>query len=141
MQKEVREAFGIHYKWTVLEYAQVCRSVDEACREFEIPRSTFYGWKNAFEKEGKVSLARKKPIARNHPRSLAQDVVDKILHLRRTYKLGPERITWYLDRYHWIKTAVSTVYRPLVRNDMRRLTKNSPRRAIHTLTITRSTME
>jgi len=93
MQKEVREAFRVHFKWTVLEYAKVCCNVSEVCREFEVPRSTFYNWKKAFDKEGKAGLARKKPIARNHPRSLAQDVVDKILHLRQIYKLGPERIT------------------------------------------------
>jgi transposase len=132
MQKEVREAFRIHFKWTVLEYAKVCRTVAKACREFEVPRSTFYNWKKAFYKEGKSGLARKKPIARNHPRSLAQDVVDKILHLRQIYKLGPERITWYLERYHGIKTSESSVYRTLVRNGLRRLPKNAPRRAIHT---------
>jgi transposase InsO family protein len=132
MQKEVREAFRVQFKWSVLEYAKGCRTVAKACREFEIPRSTFYGWKKAFDKEGKAGLFRKKPVARNHPRSLAQDVVDKILDLRQTYKLGPERITWYLERYHGIKTSVSSVYRTLVRNGMRRLPKSSPRRAIHT---------
>ncbi len=132
MQKEVREAFRVQFKWSVLEYAKGCRTVAKACREFEIPRSTFYGWKKAFDKEGKAGLVRKKPVARNHPRSLAQDVVDKILDLRQTYKLGPERITWYLERYHGIKTSVSSVYRTLVRNGMRRLPKSSPRRAIHT---------
>ena len=132
MQKEVREAFRVHFKWTVIEYANVCRTVTKACREFKVPRSTFYNWKRAFDKEGKAGLARKKPIARNHPRSLAQDVVDKILHLRQTYKLGPERITWYLERYHGIKTSESSVYRTLVRNGLRRLPKSAPRRAIHT---------
>jgi hypothetical protein len=38
----------------------------------------------------------KKPIARNHPRSLAQDVVDQAPQLRKIYKLGSERINWYL---------------------------------------------
>ncbi|MFC2142130.1 helix-turn-helix domain-containing protein [Acidobacteriota bacterium] len=108
MQKEVKEALRIRFKWAVMEYAQVCCNVAEACREFEVPRSTFYGWKKAFDKEGKAGLARKKPIAKNHPRSLSQDVVDKILELRKTYKLGPERITWYLERYHGIHTSVST---------------------------------
>ena len=120
MQKEVREAFRIQFKWSVLEYAKGCRTVAQACRDFEVPRSTFYGWKKAYDKEGKAGLARKKPIARNHPRSLTKDVVDKILDLRQTYKLGPERITWYLERYHGIKTSVSSVYRTLVRNGMRR---------------------
>jgi len=93
MQKEVKEALRVHYKWAVLQYAQGCRNVAKVCREFEMPRSTFYGWKKAYDKEGKAGLARKRPVARNHPRNLAQDVVDKILHLRQEYKLGPERIT------------------------------------------------
>lgn len=132
MKKGVGEAFRIHFKWTVLEYATVCRTVIQACREFNVPRSTFYGWKKAYEKGGKAGLARKKPVVLNHPRKLAQDVVDKILHLRQTYKLGPERIMWYLERYHGIKTSESTVSRTLVRNGMRRLPKSSARRAIHT---------
>jgi transposase-like protein len=80
MQKEVREAFRVHFKWTVLEFAKVCRTVAKACREFEVPRSTFYNWKRAFDKEGKAGLFRKEPIARNHPRSLTQDV--KFVSLR-----------------------------------------------------------
>jgi transposase-like protein len=46
----------------VLEYAKVCRTVVKAYREFEVPRSTFYNWKRAFDIEGKAGLARKKPI-------------------------------------------------------------------------------
>ena len=121
MTKEGREALRIHFKWTVLEYARGIGNVTKACRAFEVPRSTFYEWKKAFDKEGKAGLARKKPIARNHPRQLSKDAVDKILHLRQEYKLGPERITWYLERYHGIKTSVSSVYRTLIRNGMRRL--------------------
>jgi len=98
MKKEVRDAFRIHYKWTVLQYAEVCRTVIQACREFNVPRSTFYEWKKAYEKGGKAGLARKKPVVINNPHKLAQDAVDKILHLRQTYKLGPERIMWYLER-------------------------------------------
>ena len=101
-QNEVRDAFRVHYKWTVLEYSQACRTITQACREFGVPRSTFYDWKKAYDEGGKAGLARKKPIAINHPKSLSQDVVDKILELRKTYKLGPERITWYLERYHGI---------------------------------------
>ena len=77
-------------------------------------------------------LRREKPIANNHPRKLSQDAVDKILHLRKEYKLGSERIKWYLERYHGIKTSKSSVYRTLIRHGMRRLPKNAPRRALHT---------
>ena len=110
-QNEVRDAFRVRYKWTVLEYAKVCRTGAKAYSEFGVPKSTFHDWKKVYDREGKLGLSRKKPIAKNHPRSLSQDVVDKILELRKTYKLGPERIT---------------------RNNMRRLPKNSLRRAIHT---------
>ncbi len=82
MQKEVREAFRVHFKWTVLEYARKIGSVKKTCRELEVPRSTFYEWKKAYDKEGKAGLARKKPIARSHPGRLSQEAVDKILHLR-----------------------------------------------------------
>ncbi|MFZ2055506.1 MAG: hypothetical protein WAU81_15055 [Candidatus Aminicenantales bacterium] len=47
MKKEGREALRIHSKWTVLEYATVCRTVTKACREFNVPRSPFYEWKKA----------------------------------------------------------------------------------------------
>ena len=36
MKKKVREAFRIHFKWTVLKYAEVCRTVIQACREFNV---------------------------------------------------------------------------------------------------------
>jgi transposase InsO family protein len=33
---KVREALKIRYKWTVLKYAEVCRTVTQACREFNV---------------------------------------------------------------------------------------------------------
>ncbi|KPJ58472.1 MAG: hypothetical protein AMJ46_14165 [Latescibacteria bacterium DG_63] len=132
MTKEVREAFAIRRKMVVLEYARLAGSVTEACREFEVPRSSFYFWKKSFDAEGRSGLVRKRPVARHHPRQLHPEVVEKILHLRRTYHLGPQRIAWYLERYHGIQVSCSSVYRTLVRNDMRRLPKKVGRRAIHT---------
>ena len=108
------------------------RECNKACREFEIPRSSFYKWKKALDVGGKAGLARKKPIALSHPRKLSPEVVEKILHLRRVYHLGPQRITWYLERYHGLTTSCSTVYRTLLRNGMRRLSRTVGRRAIHT---------
>jgi len=32
MQKEVRESFGVRFKWAVLEYAKVSHTVTEVCR-------------------------------------------------------------------------------------------------------------
>jgi hypothetical protein len=40
-------------------------------------------------------------------------IVDQILHLRRTYHLGPIRIVWYLERYHDIRVCDATAHRTL----------------------------
>ncbi len=62
MQKEVREALRIRFKLAILEYGRGIGSVTKACREFKVPRSTFYEWKKVFEKEGKAGLAQYMPI-------------------------------------------------------------------------------
>jgi transposase InsO family protein len=132
MIKAVKEALIVRRKMVILEYARLFGNVTKACRVFEVPRSSFYEWKKAFDAEGEAGLIRKKPIAQSHPRKLPADVVEKILQLRNTCHLGPQRITWYLERYHGITTSCSSVYRTLVRNGVSRLPKKVGRRAIHT---------
>jgi transposase InsO family protein len=132
MEKALAEALVIRRKMFVVQFASGARNKSKECREFGVPRSSFYRWKRAFEKEGIEELIRKKPIAKRHPRQLASEVVEKILHLRRVYHLGPQRITWYLERYHGVETSCSSVYRTLVRNGLGRLPRNVGRRAIHT---------
>jgi transposase len=118
MKKELAEALAIRRKRFIVLYARDARNICKACQEFSVPRSSCYRWKKAFEKEGIEGLIRKKPIAKSHPRQLSPEVVDKILHLRRIYHLGPQRITWYLERYHGVKTSCLSVYRTLVRGKM-----------------------
>jgi hypothetical protein len=93
---------------------------------------TYYRWRQAYARKGKAGLVRKKPIAKSHPRQLSPEVVEEVLHLRCTYHLGPQRITWYLERYHGVETSCSSVYRTLIRHGLRRLPKNVGRWAIHT---------
>ena len=99
----IREAFALRRKQVVLQYAREVGSDAEAYRFFDVPKSSFYRWRQAYAREGKAGLVRKKPIAKSHPRQLSPEVVEKVLHLRRTYHLGPQRITWYLERYHGLK--------------------------------------
>ena len=105
--------------------------VTEACREFEVPRSSFYRWKEKYSNEGRVGLYRKKPIANSHPRKTSPEVVEKILELRKGYQLGALRITYYLDRYHGIKISESTVSRILKTHRLNKLPQSAPRRALH----------
>ena len=132
VRKAVREELRIRRKLWILNYARGIGNAAEACREFDVPSSSFYEWKRAYELNGTQGLARKKPIPKSHPRSASPEVVEKILHLRSTYNLGPERIMWYLERYHGVNISESSVYRVLVRHGVNRLPKSAPRRAIHT---------
>ena len=58
--------------------------------------------------------------------------MEKILHLRRTYHMGPIRIVWYLKRYLDIKTSDATVYRICRRHGLNRLPNRVGRRAVQT---------
>jgi len=124
--------WSVRYKKVVLEVAEALGSDVKSYRDFDVPRSTFYEWKKAYKKDGAAGLIPQKPIAKSHPRQLNPEVVEKILYLRQHYHFGPERITWYLERYHAVKTSSSSVYRTLIRHGLRRLPRNVGRRAIHT---------
>jgi transposase InsO family protein len=132
MNSEVRDALAAHRKFVILEYAREFGNVKKVCSEFEVARASFYRWKKAYDAEGKAGLLRKKPVAKSHPRQIPAEFVEKILHLRTKYHLGPQRIAWYLERYHGFKTSCSSVYRTLKRNGMGRLPHKAGRRAIHT---------
>ena len=58
--------------------------------------------------------------------------MEKVLHLRRTYHLGPIRIVWYLERYHGITISDASVYRICRRHGLNRLPSRVGRRAVHT---------
>ena len=51
MYKEAREELRLGFRLLVLEWASHLGST-ETCREFEIPRSSFYEWKNAYKRNG-----------------------------------------------------------------------------------------
>jgi len=112
MHKEAREELRVRLKLVVLELA-IDLGITKACREFEVPRSSYYRWKQKYEKAGQPGLYRERPIASHHPRRTVPEVVEKILELRKEYQLGALRIKYYLDRYHGIRISESTVSRVL----------------------------
>ena len=132
INKEVRVELEAIRRYRILEYARESGNVVAACRDLGFPRSSFYRWKQAFEMHGRQGLGRRKPIARSHPRQIPPAYVEKILHLRLQYHLGPQRITWYLERYHGFQTSCSSVHRTLKRNGIGPLPKKASRRTLHT---------
>jgi transposase InsO family protein len=119
-------------KKVVLDYASATGNVVEACREFGVPKSSFYRWRKVFVAEGVAGLRRKRPIGKRWPNQVSPEAVENVLELRREYHLGPQRIAWYLERYHGIKISCSSVYRTLIRNGVGPLPKQVGRRALHT---------
>jgi len=122
----------IQRKRRVIEYAEQIGNVRKACRYYGVARSTFYLWRARYRELGDEGLMHRRCVAHNHPNKTPAEVVGKILHLRRTYHMGPLRIVWYLERYHGLKTSDATVYRVCRRHGLRRLPHRVGRRAVHT---------
>lgn len=87
------------------------------CKEFSIASSTYYEWKKKFDLGGEEELKRRKPVFKNHPRKIPQEVIERVIELIIVYQLGSIRITWYLERYHDIKISESGVKRILKRRN------------------------
>ena len=81
MHKEAIEELDVRFKLLVLDLAEHS-GVTKTCREFDVPRSSFYRWKKKYDQEGPTGLYRKKPIAYHHPRKTKAEVVAKILELQ-----------------------------------------------------------
>jgi transposase InsO family protein len=101
----------IQRKRRLIEYAEQIGNVRKACRYYGVARSTFYLWRARYREFGDKGLMHRRCVAHNHPNKTPAEVVEKILHLRRTYHMGPLRSVWYLERYHDLKTSDATVYR------------------------------
>ena len=131
MQKEVQEELRVRFKLVVLDLAQDL-GVTKVCQEYDVPRASFYRWKQKYVKAGRSGLYRERPIAYRHPRRTSPEVVEKILEIRAEHQIGALRIRYYLDRYYGVKISESRVSRVLKAHGLSRLPKSAPRRALHT---------
>jgi len=131
MHKEAKEELDVRFKMVVLDLAEQF-GVTKTCRDFNVPRSTFYRWKKRHDQEGSSALYRKKPIADSHPHKTSPDVVSKILEIRKEYQMGALRIKYYLERYHGIQISEATICRTLKAHGVGKLPKTALKRALHT---------
>ena len=132
MSKEARNYWRLQRKLATIRFAEECRNVSRACRTFGFSRAAYYRWMKIYKVEGEAGLRQRRPIAKDHPRRVPEATIDKILEFRRKYHLGPQRIVWYLERYHGITISMTSVHRILIRNGLRRLPSKVCRRALHT---------
>lgn len=122
----------IQRKLRILRHAEQTGDISKTCRHFGIGRASFYRWKAALQRQGEAGLANRKTAPRNPANRTAPEIVEKVLHLRQSYHLGPIRIVWYLARYHDIKISDAGVYRILRRNGLNKLPRGTRVRKIHT---------
>lgn len=119
----------IAHKLRVFAHAEQSGNVAFTCRYFGISRDTFYRWKKNYALKGEAGLINSKPCPENPKLRVPAEIEEKILHLRRTYHFGQQKISWYLWRYHQIKVSVGGVYQVLKRNGMNRLPRNQRKRS------------
>ena len=93
----------IQRKLRILKHAEDNGHVAKTCRYFGVGRASFYRWKALYKNEGEDGLINKKPIPKNPINRTPTAIVEKVLHLRQTYHLGPIRIVWYLARIQCLK--------------------------------------
>ncbi len=130
MSKSERD---IKRKLQALKYYWERGNISKTCRHFGIARQSFYDWKKAYEKYGEQGLINRKPCPINPNLRVKPEIEEKIIHLRKRYHLGPDRIFWYLQRYHpQLKISASGVYRVLKRLGLNRLPRNAKVRTVKT---------
>jgi len=100
------------------------RNVAKTCRHFGISRRAFYKWKQRFDQLGVAGLCDRPRTPRRSPTAISPAVISKILYLRERYHFGPSKIASYLQRFHAISVAVSSVHRILRRHGVNRLPGN-----------------
>ncbi len=123
----------IKRKLQVLKYYWKRGNVAKTCRHFGIARQSFYDWKKAYAQYGEQGLINKKPCPINPRLRVKPETEEKIIHLRKRYHLGPDRIFWYLQRDHpQLKISASGVYRVLRRLGLNRLPRNAKVRTVKT---------
>ncbi len=85
---------------------------------------SLYTWKRAYERDGEKGLINNKPCPENPTRRVAKHIEELVIYLRTTYHFGPQRIAWYLLRFHNIKISRSGCYYVLLRNKLNQLPQN-----------------
>jgi len=116
---------------TVEGRRRLCERVDRGrpkahvAAEAGISRQCLSKWHRRWLAEGEAGLAEHSSRPERSPRRLAPEVEQRIEHLRRDRKLGPDRIAYELRR-EGLHVSASGVYRVLVRLGINRLRDLDP---------------
>lgn len=117
------EERDIQRKLKVLQHVEKIGNAHKACRYFGIERSSFYRWRDAYQKHGEAGLKNAKSIPKNQANRTPPEIVEKILHLRRKYHLLiPPRylarmLTWQVGQFR-MPIHTRDLSGPILRRDL-----------------------
>lgn len=117
-----------NWRSKILLRAADSRCVARTCRHYGLSRKTFYKWHRRFADHGAAGLCDRPSRPHRSPRATRGEVVSKILYLRENYHFGAGRIAAYLQRFHQLSIATSSVHRILGRHGLGLLPANQKHR-------------
>lgn len=93
----ISKNFNAYTRYTILKHGFKSGNITETCELFHISRTTFYNWKNAYEKYGVIGLKNEEPRKPKMPNKVSKELEGKILDYIRKYpEDGPRRIYYEL---------------------------------------------
>ncbi len=100
-------------RMSLLELAEALGSVSEACRRRGVSRTRFYEYKRRFQTHGLEGLKDLPPIAKSHPMTTPEPIVERVLEL--ALELALEHPAWGCNRVSdWLKLQGISISPPTV---------------------------
>ncbi len=107
-----------HHRLTVLQLAESLGNVSEACRRGGIDRTSFYTWRERFQKHGLEGLKDLPPIPKSHPFTTAPEVQDEVVATALAHpRWGCIKLSDYL-RLKGISVSSPTVQHILIKHNL-----------------------
>ena len=114
--KELRRFNAEAARRAVLEYLKTGHGISETARMFGVTRAVVY---DIIKKEKTGDLTDRSRAPKRQPRKTADAVEDKVVTAKNKTRLGPERLSRYLQEHEGLKVAVGTIRHILRRNKAR----------------------
>lgn len=116
----VSKNFNAYTRYTILKHGFKNGNISETCELFNISRTSFYNWKNAYEKYGVEGLKNEEASKPKMPNKVSKTIEGKILAYVRKYpEDGPRRI-YYELKSEGFPTGEGGIYNVLKRNKLTR---------------------
>jgi len=111
--KTLREVNAEAARKAVLELLKADRSISRAARTFGITRAVVY---DILRKDQEGDLRDRSRAPKHQPGKTPAAVEDRVIELKNKTRLGPERLSRYLDKYESIPVPAGTIRHILMRN-------------------------